>query len=389
MQLELTERQLAFLYPAHIVVDADLRVRGIGPALQRPDGGIETGAFLPALFRWSGAQDAADLADRATACLPLILRRIDGDQVLQGAVIALPDGFLLAMNLMFAGEIDGGGSLADFAPDDNAAVWQMTMRMQHAFLSEYREQALTLAKEQERSASMLEQVFKASGNIGHDLNNHLSVASLNAELIAAHEGPDAAGNVGNTRLARRIIAACTQASIIARSLLSFGQMATEDSVALPVDTVIESRRDFLTAACSGDTSFKVDLGAPGVVIDLIRPGLINAIVNLVINARDATGPGGEICLSTRAVTKENPAAPGTSGEFLEVKVSDKGSGMTPEVLERAFEPFYSTKNRGSGLGLSSVREFAQTMRGEVTATSAPGQGTCITITIPCRHEAAR
>jgi len=70
-------------------------------------------------------------------------------------------------------------------------------------------------------------------------------------------------------------------------------------------------------------------------------------------------------------------------DLVEISVQDTGSGMAADVLDRAFDPFYSTKNRGSGLGLASVREFAQAMEGTVVATSVVGEGTTIKLTFPC------
>jgi CheY-like chemotaxis protein len=114
----------------------------------------------------------------------------------------------------------------------------------------------------------------------------------------------------------------------------------------------------------------------------------SAILNLVLNARDATAEDGTIVVtSRRAMLTDADLPPGMeakSGAFVAVSVTDTGTGMTHEVKEKAFDPFFTTKgvDRGSGIGLSQVQSFARQCAGHVTIDSALGQGTTVTIFLP-------
>ena len=113
-----------------------------------------------------------------------------------------------------------------------------------------------------------------------------------------------------------------------------------------------------------------------------------AVINLAINARDAMPDGGVLRLRTFNITIAPGEAPrytlGEGGDFVGVEVSDTGTGMTPEIAARAFEPFFSSKGpgKGTGLGLSIVYGFARQSGGSATIRSEPGQGTAVTILLP-------
>ena len=110
-----------------------------------------------------------------------------------------------------------------------------------------------------------------------------------------------------------------------------------------------------------------------------------ALVNIAVNARDAMPGGGTITLSARnVVLKPGSAAGSLAGEFVALAIIDTGAGMPPDVLNRVFEPFYTTKpvGKGTGLGLSQVHGFASQSGGAVTLSSEPGHGTVVTIYLP-------
>src|SRR6202012_6005927 len=114
----------------------------------------------------------------------------------------------------------------------------------------------------------------------------------------------------------------------------------------------------------------------------------SALLNLVINARDAMPAGGQLTIATQTVTlsafelTSNPDA--LPGEFVAISVRDSGSGMTPEVIARAFDPFFTTKDlgKGSGLGLSQVYGFVRQSGGHVAIESQPGKGTSVSLFLP-------
>jgi two-component system, NtrC family, sensor kinase len=108
-----------------------------------------------------------------------------------------------------------------------------------------------------------------------------------------------------------------------------------------------------------------------------------AVLNLVINARDAMGEAGAVRISTENRTLAGEQN-GLVGEFVAISVADTGAGMTPDILARAFEPFFTTKEKGTGtgLGLASVYGFTRQCGGSATIESAPGKGTTVTIYLP-------
>ncbi|RBH39664.1 hybrid sensor histidine kinase/response regulator, partial [Pseudomonas sp. MWU13-2860] len=116
--------------------------------------------------------------------------------------------------------------------------------------------------------------------------------------------------------------------------------------------------------------------------------LENALLNLVINARDAMPDGGELCIETANVHLDGSdittLEPVKAGDYLMIAVSDNGTGMTPKVLAKAFDPFFTTKpiGQGTGLGLSMIYGFAQQSGGHVSLDSLPDHGTCVRLYLP-------
>jgi len=141
----------------------------------------------------------------------------------------------------------------------------------------------------------------------------------------------------------------------------------------------------LRRAVNASIDFEVHLEPEirATVIDSAR--FESALLNLVVNARDAMPDGGRICIETANVElKERDVNGLAPGSYVKVTVSDTGTGMTPETAQRAFEPFYTTKEvgKGTGLGLSQVYGFIKQSGGEVKIRTAPGEGTAIAIYLP-------
>jgi CheY-like chemotaxis protein len=136
--------------------------------------------------------------------------------------------------------------------------------------------------------------------------------------------------------------------------------------------------------------FVIDLDrkAHSAVIDSAR--FESALLNLVVNARDAMPEGGRLTIATGNVVADGQQPPGLApGEYVRVTVSDTGTGMTPDVVARAFEPFFTTKEvgKGTGLGLSQVYGFIKQSGGEVAIDSRPGAGTTVAIYLPAAIDA--
>jgi two-component system NtrC family sensor kinase len=197
---------------------------------------------------------------------------------------------------------------------------------------------------------------------------------------------------------RRRVMAITQAAErgerLTRQLLAFSrrQMLRPEPVDLRCH--VDEIADMLSPALRADIEVKVEM--PGelwpVFVDLAEFQM--ALLNLGMNARDAMPESGRFRVGARNVTFDigDPTSGGLVGDFVAVTLSDTGAGMAPEVLARAFEPYFTTKQigLGSGLGLSQVYGFAQQSGGAVSIASAIGKGTSITLFLPraAEHPAA-
>jgi signal transduction histidine kinase len=118
--------------------------------------------------------------------------------------------------------------------------------------------------------------------------------------------------------------------------------------------------------------------------------LENAVLNLTINAKDAMPAGGKLVIETCRADLGTGRAALRKGRYIGVCVSDTGTGMRPDVAQRAFDPFYTTKptGRGSGLGLAMTKHFVEQFGGSVSIESTVGRGTTIILYLPCRHAEA-
>ncbi len=227
------------------------------------------------------------------------------------------------------------------------------------------------AGERLRQAQKMEAVGQLTGGVAHDFNNLLTVILGNAEMLSADPRvPDEA-----RALAELIVGAAERGSTLTRQLLAFARRQSLNPTDVDVNALIGETHDLLRRALPSNVEIALRL-APDLPPALVDRGqLATALLNLVLNARDALPQGGHIAIATRLVE-----APGLPAQ-IEIAVADNGEGMTEAVKARAFEPFFTTKEvgKGSGLGLSSVYGFAVQSGGGVTIESEAGQGTTVRV----------
>ena len=240
------------------------------------------------------------------------------------------------------------------------------------------------AEAQLRQAQKMQAIGQLTGGIAHDFNNLLSIIMGNLELL--HEQLTAQPRLH--QLAQQALKAVDRGANLTRRLLAFSRR--QPLLAQPTDLnrlvlgMLDLMRRTLGATIRIDTVLANDLEQT-----LVDPGQYeNALLNLVINARDAMPHGGKLVLETANVRlDEDRAAPQKDvrpGPYVMLSVSDTGVGMTPEVLERVYEPFFTTKEagKGSGLGLSMVYGLVKQSGGHITIYSEPGQGTTVRLYLP-------
>ena len=244
------------------------------------------------------------------------------------------------------------------------------------------------AEEDLRRTQRLEAVGQLTSGIAHDVNNLLTVITGNLHFLS-RAGMDEA------RRRRHVIniqAAAERGAKLTGQLLAFARQ--QRLVPQPVDlNAVVTRLGAVMATTMGgmirlDTALAASLWPARV-----DPAQLElALVNLVINARDAMPAGGTVVIGTANLSLEAPILPAgpPAGDYVVLSVTDTGTGMAPGVVARAFEPFFTTKGpgRGSGLGLSQVHGFAHQSGGGVLIRSRPGEGTEVRVFLPRASEAA-
>jgi PAS domain S-box-containing protein len=232
-------------------------------------------------------------------------------------------------------------------------------------------------------AQKMESIGQLTGGIAHDFNNLLSVLSSGLEVLAMQRA--GAGDTRDTRTIDSMRRAVDRGARLTQQLLAFARQQPLQAETRNVNRIITGFESVLRRAGTNDIEFEIDLErkAHSAVIDSAR--LESALLNLVVNARDAMPEGGRITITTRNVTLgDHEAGSLKAGNYVRVTVSDTGTGMPPEVVARAFEPFFTTKEvgKGTGLGLSQVYGFIKQSDGEVVIESRAGEGTTIAIYLP-------
>ncbi len=235
-----------------------------------------------------------------------------------------------------------------------------------------------------RQAQKMEAVGQLTGGIAHDFNNLLTVITGSLELILRH----ATGNETITRLATAAERAAERGARLTASLLSFARKQPLSPESLEINTLIREFAPLLQRAVGETARINLALTSSAPEANIDAAHCQSALLNLVINARDAMPAGGQLTVATQIVTlnaselTSNPDA--RPGEFVDISVRDAGSGMTPEVVARAFDPFFTTKDlgKGSGLGLSQVYGFARQSGGHAAIKSTLGEGTLVSIFLP-------
>jgi len=246
--------------------------------------------------------------------------------------------------------------------------------------------ALALAEEQLRQAQKMEAIGQLTGGIAHDFNNMLasiygSIQLMQRKLATGEHG-------GFEKLLNRASTSAQRAAALTQRLLAFARRQNLETRRVDVRALIESLEDMFARTLGPRIALQVRLPDDLWPARIDSAQLESALLNLVINARDAMPDGGQLTielanrqLDAAYAATQTEVAP---GEYVALSVSDNGAGMPPSVIARVFEPFYTTKpiGQGTGLGLSMVYGFVKQAGGHVRIYSEVGRGTNITLYLP-------
>ena len=250
-------------------------------------------------------------------------------------------------------------------------------------------QLLSQIEERERVESTLRQmqrleaVGQLTSGVAHDFNNLLTVILGNIGFMDKDLG-DLSTKM-KQRLAHMRLAAERGAKLTSQ-LLAFSRHQRLEPSPIDINDALASMRDLLQSSLGGSVQIITNF-RQGLWWAFVDPNQIELVVlNLAINARDATEVGGSVTLETANATLGHPQKPEEppAGEYVVISVTDTGTGMTQEVLSKAFEPFFTTKDigKGSGLGLSQVLGFAKQSGGGMRIETRVGEGTSVKVYLP-------
>ena len=240
-----------------------------------------------------------------------------------------------------------------------------------------------------RHAQKMEAVGQLTGGIAHDFNNMLTGILGSLDLMQRFIAEGRTEEIG--RFTEAAMSSANRAAALTHRLLAFSRRQSLNRKPLNANDLIHSLEDLLSRTKGNHIELQLQLAENIWRVNTDVSQLENALLNLVINARDAMPDGGELRIETANAyldgSEITTLEPVNAGDYVMIAVSDNGTGMTPSVLAKAFDPFFTTKpiGQGTGLGLSMIYGFAQQSGGHVSLFSLPGRGTSVRLYLPRLH----
>lgn len=257
-----------------------------------------------------------------------------------------------------------------------------TLQNAHADLEQRVAEAVARTREAEQRLShnqRVEALGRLTGGVAHDFNNLLGVVSNSARLVQRH----AATMPSLQSPVAAILRSVESGSRLTQQLLRLAGRREVSSRSLDLARWLPEMEPLLRSVAGGRITIAIEVttGTPAVTVDAGELEL--ALVNLVLNARDAMPGGGKLTLGGRRATVEETAELPT-GDYVALSVADNGLGMEGDLAVRVFEPFFTTKEfgQGAGLGLAQVRGFCTQAGGTAHVSSRTGEGTTVTLVLP-------
>jgi signal transduction histidine kinase/ActR/RegA family two-component response regulator len=321
--------------------------------------------------------------DTATVVFILSCFAVWGTEMQGGpfARATLNDSFLMLVMFMISISVPGLALSADSAARRRA---EEMLRDAHRELDQRvqdRTRALDAAKQELHQAQKMEALGQLTGGVAHDFNNVLTAIMNSLEPMRKSEA-------GDPKLLQRLdraLQAARNGAALVQQMLSFARKQPLRALPTDINKLLRATVDVFGRSLAENIhiAWKPVADLPWARVDATQ--LQTAVLNLVANARDAMPGGGTITIATGSIpdgsslTVELPA-----GDYIGIAVSDEGSGMAPDILARALEPFFTTKEigKGTGLGLSMVYSAMRQMGGGVHIESEPGKGTSVQLVLP-------
>ncbi|WP_181919667.1 ATP-binding protein [Alkalilimnicola ehrlichii] len=243
------------------------------------------------------------------------------------------------------------------------------------------------AEEQLVQVQKIESLGQLTGGVAHDFNNILAATITSLELVLRRNKDERL-----TVLLENALKAARRGAKLVDQLLTFARKQRLAPQPSDLNKLILSFAELLQRALGPTIELKLELDESlwPVMTDIGQ--FENAVLNLAMNARDALTEGGKLTIATGNAISDTPPLPADlePGDYVRLRISDTGTGMSPEVVAKAFDPFYTTKEvgKGTGLGLSQVHGFAKQLGGTASIASRPGEGTTVWLFLPRSEQPA-
>lgn len=259
-------------------------------------------------------------------------------------------------------------------------VYDTQGKLQYFFASQLDVTRRRNSEQSYRQAQKMESIGQLTAGLAHDFNNLLQVVNGNLELVGHTKDPE--------RVKRYVAAAQSAAergAKLTRQLLAFARKTRLEPRALNLTQIVSEFSELIESSVGKHVDIHLSLrrGLKHVVIDPDQ--LEMALLNIVNNARDVMPEGGLVTISTLPLRLDEESAQDlTPGDYVALQVEDNGPGMSAEVMERAVEPFFTTKatGKGTGLGLAMASGFVRQSGGRLEIESTPGSGTKVRMLFP-------
>ncbi|MGA0287119.1 MAG: ATP-binding protein [Planctomycetota bacterium] len=387
------------------------RLLAVGPRLADVVPAARVGAAFEEVFDIDLASGGAAVPERPRGDTPYLLApkgRTDGFR-LRGQFVPVESvGATVFLGAPWVAELDElarfGLSLKDFPPHESIGDMLLLLQTRNTALVELRALATRLQEaattlddrnrqlEEEldrrqrleatlRQVQKMEAVGLLAGGIAHDFNN-LMTAILGFASLASEQLPE--GTRARTYL-DEIQKVTERATALTSQLLTFSRRQVVQPKIVDLSEEVRQSESLLRRLLGEQVRLVVEHVDDPIAVKIDPNALHQIVMNLAVNARDAMPDGGVLTVRTSAVEK----ADDDGGRWALLEVRDEGCGMSPEAIERVFEPFYTTKSQGqgTGLGLSTVYGIVQQAGGETTIESEVGKGTCFRVLLPTTREA--
>jgi len=328
---------------------------------------------------------AAVLVGATALALPAALMVSTRDEVVH--FVVFHSGACIVAIVIFLGRVRSQEALLRFRIRDALRTRELKAalaRAEHEFEEHQQSERQNLAlMDQLRQAQKLEALGTLAGGVAHDVNNVIGAITA----IASTSIQDLTVGAPARQELIEILVAARRATTLTRNLVRFARQDAAGSGLFSLDGIVMEVEGLLRRTLAKHIDLKTDCACRGWSVSGDSGLISHVIMNLCLNAADAIGERGTILIQTRCVDVDSAEAQMlrvTPGSYVELRVRDDGHGMTKEVLDRAFEPFFSTKEnkRRSGLGLPMVYGTVQQHHGGLTIDSQPGVVTTVRILLP-------